>query len=89
MTTWQDKIEAIRAVLLESWDPIGILDAGGPQDEYDAYIPAILQLVERRVSVAELARHLGDIATNEMGLVDVAERDKATAERLLRLRLSE
>lgn len=67
-----DKIAAIRTVLLESWDPIGVNDVSAAQDEYDAYLPAILQLLERHVPAADLATHLTDIATRDMGLVAVA-----------------
>lgn len=83
----QDRLDAIRTVLMESWDPIGVRDERAAQDEYDAYLPALLRLLEHRVSVADLAKHLSDIAVVEMGLVDVEQRDRATAERLLRLRL--
>jgi hypothetical protein len=37
--------------------------------------------------VTELARYLGDVTSKAMGLVEVAERDRAVAETLLRLRL--
>ena len=83
----EDKIAAIRTVLLESWDPVGVNDVPAAQDEYDSYLPSILQLLERHVSVADLARHLTDITARDMGLVAVAQRDLAVAERLLRLRL--
>lgn len=83
----QDKLDAIRAVLMESWDPIGVKDEKAVQDEYDAYLSGILRLLEQRASVADLAKHLHDIATRDMGLVDVERRDTRAAEQLLRLRL--
>jgi hypothetical protein len=84
---YQEKLAAIRDVLLEKWDPIGVRDEAAAQDEYDQYLPAILILLRRRAPVTELARYLGDVTSKAMGLVEVAERDRAVAETLLRLRL--
>lgn len=89
MTRPQDlSLQAIRGVLLAEWDPIGVRDVATAQDEYDSYLPAILRLLERGASSTELAKYLGDVATIAMGLVEVRDRDLATAETLLRLRLT-
>lgn len=84
----REKLAVIRTVLLDEWDPIGVRNELAALDEYDAYLPAVLSLLERRASVTELADYLGHAATIEMGLVEDAERDRAVAERLLRLGLT-
>lgn len=80
-----DRLSAIQSVLMESWDPIGVKGVAAARDEYDSYIPEIMRLIERRVSVADLAKYLSEIATVEMGLTDVEHRDRTTAEQLLEL----
>lgn len=85
---YRGKLQSIRALLLAEWDPIGVRDEAAIQDEYDQYLPAILGLLERRAPIAEVAGYLTGVATTEMGLVDVEERDRAVAESLLRLPLA-
>ncbi len=36
-------MQAIRRILVDDWDPIGIQGAG-PEDEYDAYIGGLYRL---------------------------------------------
>jgi hypothetical protein len=86
--TYEQKLGLVRKVLLNNWDPIGVKDERSAQDEYDAYLPGILRLVDERVPVDDLAKHLTDITTLKMGLVEVEERDRAVAERLLHLPLA-
>ncbi|KKB10637.1 hypothetical protein VE25_16995 [Devosia geojensis] len=85
--TYEQKLDAVRKMLLQDWDPIGVRDEPAAQDEYDAYLPAVLHLLQVRAPVDEVARCLTDITTLEMGLSDVEERDRAVAARLLALRL--
>lgn len=82
----REKLQAIRKLLLEQWDPIGVQDYSAAHDEYDQYLPAILSLLESNATMMEIARHLGSIATNDMGLADMPERDLAAARNLLQLR---
>lgn len=85
---YRSKLQSIRSLLLAEWDPIGVRDEAMAQDEYDQYLPTILDLLERRASATEVAGYLGDVATLEMGLVEAEDRDRAAAESLLRLRLT-
>ncbi|MDB5623285.1 MAG: hypothetical protein JWR39_1848 [Devosia sp.] len=84
----QSQLQSIRTLLLAEWDPIGVREEAAAQDEYDRYLPTILGLLQRHTSASVLAKYLGDVATMEMGLVGVEQRDRATAESLLRLRLT-
>lgn len=84
----REKLQSIRALLLEQWDPVGVRNEPTAQDEYDRYLPALLGLLESRASSDDVARYLGDIVDLEMELVTVAERDKAVADALLQLHLA-
>ena len=56
----------IRKVLLEEWDPIGIVDMGGPEDEYDAYIGPIFTALSKRSNQREVADLLRKIEMERM-----------------------
>lgn len=58
----------IRMVLLEDWDPIGVAGVPEAQDEYDSYIGPIYRLLASDASVEQLAQHLQEIETTQMGL---------------------
>jgi hypothetical protein len=77
---WKADVDAIRRLLMSEWGPIG---CGVPQDEYDSYIPAIYRLLQARVSVEELASHLEEIETKQIGLPARPEVNRRVAEMLL------
>ena len=54
---------------MSEWNPI---QCGVPDDEYDAYIPGIYTLMQRNVSIQELAKHLRLLETGPMGLEPMA-----------------
>jgi len=49
---------AIRRVLLEVWDPIGIGDEPNAQDEYDGYVGPIFELLAVGKSDSEIEQYL-------------------------------
>jgi hypothetical protein len=61
--------EAIRHVLYEDWDPIGIAGIA-PRDEYDSYIAGIYRIIASRQADAEdaLVTFLARMETDHMGL---------------------
>jgi len=68
---------AIRTILLNDWDPIGIArNPEWPRDEYDAYIGEIYRFLVRGESAEFVARHLCFIEDKLMGLgcADVVKR---------------
>jgi hypothetical protein len=79
---WKADRDAIRRILLSEWGPIG---CGVPEDEYDSYIPAISRLLRARVSVEQLASHLEELETRQMGLPARLEVNRRVAEILLRV----
>jgi len=40
--------EKIRKILMKEWDPIGVYEMDGPEDEYDSYIDNIYQIILTR-----------------------------------------
>ena len=60
----------IGEVLLRNWDPIGIKDVPQAQDEYDAYIGGVYRLLVSDATAKEIAQHLVDIETKQLGFED-------------------
>jgi hypothetical protein len=62
-------MDAIRAILVADWDPIGVMDdPEWPRDEYDSYVGEIYKFLARGESAEFIARHLCFIEGNLMGL---------------------
>jgi len=72
----------VARLLWAEWDPIGVNDYGGPDDEYNMYVPEIVVMLERNMDIEEIAKHLSEIATKRMGLFDNREHSLSTAEKL-------
>jgi hypothetical protein len=77
---------AIRTVLLTEWDPIGVSQIPGGQDEYDSYVGEVYRLLITHVARHELFVHLWQIETEHMGLSGSRQRTEAVVDGLLRLR---
>lgn len=78
--------EAIRAVLLREWDPIGIAHYPQAQDEYDGYIHEIHRMLVQHTSKEQLIDHLWWIETEHMGLYGNRSKTEAIADRLIAVR---
>jgi len=65
---------AIRHVLMDKWDPIGVADEPMAADEYDSYIGGVFELLESNATREMLEEHLREIETRNMGLTDSAGR---------------
>ena len=74
----------IRETLLMEWDPIGIQDSPGANDEYNPYVGPILTLLLSRKSISELSNYLLELETKIMGLQGDKERARRVAEKLYR-----
>jgi hypothetical protein len=71
--------DKIRKVLLNNWDPIGVSEFDGAEDEYDQYIPAIYELILSNASEQAFFDYLWHIETDLMGLGgDVKNTKKAS-----------
>lgn len=60
--------DAIRRVLLEEWDPIGVRDEIGCADEYYAYVGGVYRLLASGATARDVAEHLARIEEQQMGL---------------------
>ena len=60
--------EALDRLLFREWDPIGVHNIDGPEDEYQAYLPHFWTLVKDGASAEEVAAYLGDIETDRIEL---------------------
>jgi hypothetical protein len=78
--------EAIHDILLREWDPIGVAEEPGAQDEYDGYIHKIHGLLIRHEPRDRLIDHLWWIETSHMALFGNRLHTEAIADRLLGLR---
>jgi hypothetical protein len=58
---------AIKSLLLE-WDPIGIAHCPEAQNEYDACVADLYQLLARRAELREVFEYLWSVETVQMGL---------------------
>ena len=84
-----DLAAAVRAVLFWEWDPIGVNGYINCQDEYDAYVPAVVGLLTAGAVEATVARQLEQFAVGHMGLpAGDADRHRRVARRLVGLRAS-
>src|SRR5437868_11934527 len=59
---------SIADVLLHDWDPIGIQDEAGAQDEYDDYVGGVYRLLVDGATETQLADHLFRIEADAMGI---------------------
>lgn len=73
----------IDKVLWEDWDPIGVNDYGGPDDEYRSYVPSILKLLMEGQSIDMIAQKLDEHASISMGLIPDKIHSKEVAGKLI------
>jgi hypothetical protein len=64
---------AIRKILLEVWDPIGIRDEPNAQDEYDFYADEVYELLTANAPDKKIARYLIWVMTERMGFTKPPE----------------
>jgi hypothetical protein len=50
------------------WDPIGVSGIAEARDEYDTYVPQVVQMLLGNKTEDEIARHLHYIQGDRMGL---------------------
>jgi hypothetical protein len=67
-STAKRMLNAVRQVLWETWDPIGVNDHADASDEYDSYAPTIVGMLLQDCTAHDLERHLANLETESMGL---------------------
>jgi len=77
---------AVHAILWREWDPIGVYDIA-PDDEYDNYVPQIIERLEAGETVEAIAAHLDWLANVYIGMPrDWTAHSLAIARKLVALR---
>jgi hypothetical protein len=76
---------AIKNILLNEWDPIGVSDVPEAQDEYDSYVPGIHKMLISRSTAQEVFEYLWQIETQHMGLLGNRIHTEAVAGSLVEL----
>lgn len=74
----------IERILLLDWDPIGVGDAPGAQDEYDGYALQIYIMLKSGASEADVARYLDWAQSEHMDLPLNSDRNRSIASRIMR-----
>ena len=69
-------------ILWEEWDPIGVKDYGGLDDEYRRYVPSIVALLQNGADESQIAKLLHQHANVNMGLSTRLEDHIETANNL-------
>jgi hypothetical protein len=57
--------------LVNEWDPIGLINTGAPEDEYDCLVGPILRRLEAETSVHEIAAFLDHEMVEHFGVSGV------------------
>jgi hypothetical protein len=68
MDSFKHVSRAVNRILFEHWDPLGVREAEGPEDEYLSYVPQLIGRVQQGASDAELAGYLAEVESRQMGL---------------------
>lgn len=76
--------EALDRLLFRQWDPIGVYDIDGCEDEYRAYLPRFWELVRSGASeeqvvgyLAEIERERIELETTDEHRLDIARKAAA------------
>jgi hypothetical protein len=83
------KIRAAAAALRSEWDPIGGAIKDLPADEYEAYAPSVVGLIERGADDEEIADLLASIELSQLGLAPRSRQQLLDVARRLRVAVSE
>jgi hypothetical protein len=74
---------------MQVWDPIGVKDEPNAQDEYDAYLGGVYELLVGAASDDSIKEHLWRIVTERMELPAKKHEMAKTVEALRRIRVSQ
>lgn len=90
LTMNPDEIAAYKEIddiVWRLWDPIGVNDFEDARDEYDRYLPKLLELKIHRRSVEEISEYLLNIEVLQMGLPGNPERCRYVANKIVYIQL--
>ena len=73
------ELEAIKALLLHDWDPIGVSDIAGAKEEYDTFAHQAYRMIREGADATAIARYLNWVVTSRMWLPGNLDHDRAIA----------
>jgi len=73
-------------ILYYKWDPIGVSDSDWARDEYQSYLPRVFAYALENKSPDPIAKYLGVVTTENMGLSLAAAHDRKIAELILEIK---
>ena len=79
--------QRIDEVLYYVWDPIGVSDIPGARGEYSSYTATILKYVLEE-DITKVAKQLGKIESDSMGLLIAQEKNLNVAEQLIEYKIA-
>jgi len=77
--------KSIKEILLRDWDPIGIYNIDEDEDEYDAYVSEVYQMLIHRKPAHELFDFLWWVESEHMGLTGNRQKTLAIASKLMEI----
>jgi hypothetical protein len=78
-----EKLDVIKKILWEDWDPIGINVISPAKDEYDSYAPQVYKLLTKNESKEVIGQYLTYVDTELIGNSPNKERDVRVAQKLI------
>jgi hypothetical protein len=79
-------LSAVSDILFREWDPIGVNDYELCRDEYNGYVPVVVQWLQSGADEYKLASRLSEIQRVSMGMSVIDEElHRRVARRLVRL----
>ncbi|UPW17088.1 hypothetical protein M0C34_12600 [Agarivorans sp. TSD2052] len=76
----------IDEILFYKWDPIGISDGDWARDEYQSYLLRVFTYAIESDSPDSIAKYLGVVSTESMGLSAVPEHDMNIAKMIIEVK---
>ena len=83
---YKELYKRIDEVLYYIWDPIGVSNEQKARNEYESYVPQILQLLIESEEVKQISSYLSEIEETKIGLLPNKQICDYTAEILLKLK---
>jgi len=82
-----DLLEALKTLLWEEWDPIGVRGTDCPNDEYNGYAFEVWTMLKRNASVGDIEEYLSSMETGHIGLSNISGRAGVVAKKAIALKL--
>ena len=71
---WKEQRAAVRRILMDHWDPIGVRglidDIPEAATEYDAYVGGVASMLRSGAPIASIETELRSIVTERMGMTN-------------------